>query len=549
MRVSVHDSIPHKKIVPKTPARAPATSLFHKESWRRIGDRAGAPSSTVCKLTAYLPCVNGKSSINTTYRARLKIYYQAMNDAMHIFRQPAEATPSVEAVIAAVAQRREPAILDSSDTNHPGGRYTIVTCEPVETYTCHPGDPDPFEAMRDRLAKTRSPSIQSHTSFIGGWIGYFAYEAGRFIERLPATTVRDIEMPVARFALYDSAAVYDAYTRRWELIAAEIAGTSATSVSERLARWNDLLHNARQPIDLQPPSSKYHSENMSREDFLDAVRRAQGFISAGDIFQVNLARRLTFATCEPPIHTFVRLRRTNPSPYAAYLAWSEQRNAILSASPELFLQLDDRNVTTRPIKGTRPRSSDPILDAAYRADLLASPKDRAELTMIVDLERNDFGRVCEYGSIRVISGGDEGFDLETHPTVHHLVATVTGRLQPGRDAIDVLRAGFPGGSITGAPKVRAMEIIDQLEPTQRSVYTGAIGYFSLDGSAKFNIAIRTLILADERIHLQVGGGIVADSVPEDEYEETTAKALGLCRALGQGLGEVEMSALEMKGQP
>jgi para-aminobenzoate synthetase component I len=239
--------------------------------------------------------------------------------------------------------------------------------------------------------------------------------------------------------------------------------------------------------------------------------------------------------------------------------------AILSASPELFLELRDREVVTRPIKGTRSRSTDPVVDEALRMELLQSAKDRAELAMIVDLERNDLGRVCEFGSVRVVprqtsSGShrrdagatphrrDAGatpklFELETHPTVHHLVATVRGRLRAGLDAVDLLRATFPGGSITGAPKVRAMEIIDELEPTARSVYTGAIGYLGLDGSAVFNIAIRTMIRVDGRIHIHAGGGIVADSVPEDEYDETEAKALGLCRAVGDS-GAQAMAACE-----
>jgi para-aminobenzoate synthetase component 1 len=215
--------------------------------------------------------------------------------------------------------------------------------------------------------------------------------------------------------------------------------------------------------------------------------------------------------------------------------------AVLSASPELFLDVRGDAVETRPIKGTRPRSADPVVDRAYRSELASSAKDRAELAMIVDLLRNDLGRVCAYGSVRVVTAArsDEAYPyvLETLPTVHHLVATLTGQLRPGKDVLDLLRACFPGGSITGAPKVRAMEIIDELEPTGRSVYTGSIGYFGVDGQAAFNIAIRTLIVADGRVHLHTGGGIVADSVPKAEYEETQAKALGLQRALGVAADE------------
>ena len=261
------------------------------------------------------------------------------------------------------------------------------------------------------------------------------------------------------------------------------------------------------------------------------MRRAKAYIAAGDIFQVNLARRLTLPAVEPAAHTYLRLRTANPSAYGALLIWDEGRSAVLSASPELFIALRGRDVLTRPIKGTRPRSSDPVVDAARAAELLASVKDRAELAMIVDLERNDLGRVCTFGSVEV-AGGADAFELEAHPTVHHLVASVRGQLRDECDVIDLFRAAFPGGSITGAPKIRAMQIIDELEPTQRSVYTGSIGYFGIDGSACFNIAIRTLIQSDGRIHLHAGGGIVADSDPDEEYAETQAKALGMCRALG-----------------
>lgn len=291
------------------------------------------------------------------------------------------------------------------------------------------------------------------------------------------------------------------------------------------------------------------------------IARAIDYIGAGDIFQVNLARRETFPVREPVIDTYLRLRETNPGAYATFIQWDatpdasaaphESREcAILSSSPELFLAVKDRHVLTRPIKGTRPRSCDPVLDEAYKSALTSSEKDRAELTMIVDLERNDLGRVCEFGSVRVVPPPHtpaSPFSLESHPTVHHLVADVTGRLANGCDTIDLVRACFPGGSITGAPKVRAMEIIDELEPSVRSVYTGAIGYFALDESAAFNIAIRTIIVADGQAHVYAGGGIVADSRPDDEYEETVAKALGLKRAIcGTNTGVLRTAAGDME---
>jgi para-aminobenzoate synthetase component 1 len=275
---------------------------------------------------------------------------------------------------------------------------------------------------------------------------------------------------------------------------------------------------------------------MSRSTYLKMIRRAIDYIAAGDIFQVNLAQRLSVPMTCSSWAVYERLRDVNPASYAAYMTWEEPATgkastsmcAVLSSSPELFLELRDRKVITRPIKGTRPRGRDQDSDQSLRRELIDSEKDRAELNMIIDLERNDLGRVCEYGTVEVT----EPRCLEAHPTVWHSVGTVEGVLHERCDAIDLLRATLPGGSITGAPKVRAMEIIDELEPTERSVYCGSIGMLGLDGSMVLNIAIRTMIMDRDTLHVQVGGGIVADSDPEAEYDETLDKARGMLRALG-----------------
>ncbi len=465
------------------------------------------------------------------------------------------AGPSVEAVIAGAARRRDPAVLDSADTGIGRGRYTIVACEPAEVASWRAGDGDPFEGMREGLRPAGVGTVRGCEElggipFGGGWIGYFAYEAGRWIERLPATTAADVGLPIARFGLYDHAAVHDAWSGRWSLVGVEWDEKSPWGrprpLGPRFCGLRRLLDGSREPVETLAPLTAAPHETVSRGAYLRRVERAKAYIAAGDVFQVNLARRMTFRVSESSIETYLRLRRINPGAYAAYLRFDEEGisadhaggrgdTALLSASPELYLRLRGREVMTRPIKGTRPRSDDAIVDAARRMELAASEKDRAELAMIVDLERNDLGRVCEYGTVRVESPAESAahpFELETHPTVHHLAATVTGRLAPRCDAIDLVRATFPGGSITGAPKVRAMEIIDELEPVERSVYTGAIGWFGLDGSATFNIAIRTMIATGGKTHVYAGGGIVADSYPEAEYDETTAKALGMCRAVG-----------------
>ena len=261
--------------------------------------------------------------------------------------------------------------------------------------------------------------------------------------------------------------------------------------------------------------------SFTRDSYRRAVRRAKEYIAAGDIYQVNLSQRFQTTVATSASAVYRALRAANPAPYCAYLDIGDAQ--ILSSSPECFLQLADRQVVTRPIKGTRPRAVDP-------AELLASPKDNAELLMITDLERNDLGRVCEFGTVRV----PELVRVESFATVHHLVATVAGSLRRDVSHGDCVRACFPGGSITGAPKIRAMEIIDELEPHARGIYTGAIGYFDPAGQSHFNIAIRTVVYQPGgRLTFQVGGGIVADSDPDAEYDETLAKAQGIFNALNQ----------------
>ncbi len=271
--------------------------------------------------------------------------------------------------------------------------------------------------------------------------------------------------------------------------------------------------------------------NVGKARYLDLVQRAKAYIAAGDIYQVNLSQRLEGEWQGDPWTLYRRLREVSPVAYAAYLGVPE--GAVLSASPERFLRLDGRRIDTRPIKGTRPRGTAAGADAALAAELLASEKERAENVMIVDLLRNDLGRVAEIGSVQV----PHLFRLEGYSNVWHLVSTVTGRLRPELDAVDLLRACFPGGSVTGCPKIRSMEIIEELEPVRRAVYCGAIGYLSFSGAMDTSIVIRTLVLSNGRVQLQVGGAVVADSDPEREYAESLAKAQSGLVALNATLEE------------
>jgi para-aminobenzoate synthetase component 1 len=267
------------------------------------------------------------------------------------------------------------------------------------------------------------------------------------------------------------------------------------------------------------------SSNFDRESYLAAARRAIEYVHAGDCFQVNLAQRLLYPAQTTALDLYLRLRERNPATFAGYFDLGDFQ--LASASPERFLRMEDGEIETRPIKGTRPRGDTPAADRARVEELLHSEKDRAENVMIVDLLRNDLGRVCRYGSVKV----EAVCRLESYPFVHHLVSEVRGRLRPGLGPVDLLRAAFPGGSVTGAPKIRAMEIIAELEPTARGPYCGSLGYLGFDGTMDTNILIRTFTVGRGWVQFPVGGGIVADSIPEREYEETWHKAEGLIRSL------------------
>jgi anthranilate/para-aminobenzoate synthase component I len=323
-----------------------------------------------------------------------------------------------------------------------------------------------------------------------GWTGFFSYDLGRVFEELPCVANNDLGLPVMAFMPSDSGKI--------------------TATRTRVDRHGEMR------------------STFSRDAYLSAVRRALDYVNAGDIYQVNLSQRFTLPLRDDPHAIFQRLQRDAPAEYGAYLDFGDFQ--IISNSPELFLHVElmpdgRRKVITRPIKGTRPRG--PGMDVELRD----SPKDQAELNMIVDLERNDLGRICETGTVRVV----EPRAIEAHPTVFHGVATIEGILRDEVRLVDLLRATFPGGSVTGAPKIRAMQIIEELEPVRRGPYCGAIGWLAADGSMEFNVAIRTMIAMDGWIHVPVGGGIVADSDPAAEYEETLVKARAMFAALGESL--------------
>jgi para-aminobenzoate synthetase component I len=357
--------------------------------------------------------------------------------------------------------------------------------------------------------------------FLGGGIGYFSYDFGRQIERIPTRAVDELGMSDCQFAFYNAVLIRSRDDGRVYLSSFDPGVAGAITREEVLAE----LRKVAPSRDLEKFAAAVRA-GYRREAYLAAIRRVQKYILAGDVYQVNLTQRFyadigAASTWE----LYKRLMAINPAPFAGYLKFGE--TAILSASPERFLRVRGQRVETCPIKGTVRRGTTAEDDEAQRQWLLASAKNRAELAMIVDLMRNDLGRVCRPGSIRV----EEFPRLESFASVHHLVATVVGELDPRRSVVDLISASFPGGSITGAPKIRAMEIIEELEPVRRGIFTGAIGYLGFNGVSDLNIAIRTMLVKNGRAFIQVGGGIVADSVAEEEYEECLLKGRLLFEAL------------------
>ncbi|MBU4179689.1 MAG: aminodeoxychorismate synthase component I [Actinobacteria bacterium] len=384
-------------------------------------------------------------------------------------------------------------------------------------------DIDPFDALRSALV-TRTLRRGSRRvdlpPFVSGGIGFLSYELGRYVERLPDTVEDDLGAPELAFCFFESILVADHTSGKKALVVSvpqgEDPGPIISRSLDRIAPGAGRGESGGPPL-AGPGATLEFDSGFTRDEYLEAVSRVKEYIMAGDIYQANISQRFSAPLMEPAWNLYRRLRVLNAAPFSAYLNFGDF--AVASSSPERFLAVDGHSVETRPIKGTRPRGNGPAEDERQKRELLASAKDSAELSMIVDLERNDLGRVCDYGSVTV----DEHSVLESYATVHHLVSTVTGNLHEGKDMIDLLRATFPGGSITGAPKIRAIEIIDELEPTVRSVYTGGIGYLGADGTHDISIAIRTVMIKGGRVYFQVGGGIVADSDPEAEYQETLDK--------------------------
>jgi para-aminobenzoate synthetase component 1 len=433
--------------------------------------------------------------------------------------------------------------LDSCRHAGTRGRYDILASDPcAEIVTVGPvteirragkverSAEDPFAlAVRELDAMGR---CESDLPFAGGAIGYFGYDLGRRVERLPVRARRDIDLPDMWLGLYEHAIVVDHMAACAWLVSHPAARTSSDPLRQA---WSAQVAVTPAAFTTSFEVTSAVRPEIDFAAYAQAWHRIRHYITEGDVYQVNLAQRFSAAVRGSAWDAYLRLRCVNPAPFSAFL--QPPGGAILSTSPERFLQIAAGRVETRPIKGTRRRSADPAEDQRLAAELAASDKDRAENVMIVDLLRNDLGRTCRIGSVEVPSL----FSLETYARVHHLVSTVCGELAPGRHPLEVVRACFPGGSITGAPKIRAMQIIEELEPCRRGVYCGAIGYASCSGVLDTNIAIRTLVRYHDRLYCWAGGGIVVDSELEAEYQECFAKAAAMLEVFNdaeiEGLGD------------
>jgi len=436
-------------------------------------------------------------------------------------------------VFSAIAHEPWSIFLDSGYPYIDSGRYDIIAGRPYTTLVTsdqttiitdqhgqqtHSRD-DPFELLKNLLGEKRDNF--SSLPFCGGALGYFAYDLGRRIEHLPQIASNDLPVPDMAIGLYDWAVILDHHQRRSWLV-------SYGRDQRTFEQWQNLLQLFQSGVNRHPvnfsPRSKVIS-NLDKDSYARAFDKIKHYIREGDCYQVNLAQRFMIEVSGSPWDAYLRLRKINPAPFASFFNLPDC--AVLSSSPERFLKVTNGLVETRPIKGTRRRSAFAYEDKALAVELLESEKDRAENLMIVDLLRNDLGKNCINGSVSV----PKLFALESFATVHHLVSTVTGQIKPARHALDLFRGCFPGGSITGAPKLRSMEIIEELEPDRRTVYCGSMGYIGFDGNMDCNIAIRTLVYHDNKMYCWAGGGIVVDSVMESEYQESFDKAAALLHLL------------------
>jgi anthranilate synthase component 1 len=441
-------------------------------------------------------------------------------------------------------------LLESVEGGEKWGRYSFLSSSPglifkakgstVEVITeagieSHAIEKDVLEPLKAILARYRPVRTDGLPRFYGGMVGFLAYDVIRQFERLPAMAKDDLDLPDALFLLPDTLLIFDNVSHRIKVVSnvlvPEANPRRLREAYDAAARKIDAVVEAlRRPLDVRHTEGRGAGElqldsTMSRAEFIQAVQHAKEYVRAGDVVQTVISQRLSTKISADPFDVYRALRIINPSPYMYYLRLGDFQ--VVGSSPEVLVRLEEGRIDLRPIAGTRPRGRNDAEDLALEQELLADPKERAEHIMLVDLGRNDVGRVAEVGSVTV----SELMTVERYSHVMHIVSNVKGMLAEGCDAFDLLRACFPAGTVTGAPKIRAMEIIEELEPVRRGPYAGAVGYFGFSGNMDTCITIRTVVITDGTAHVQVGAGIVADSDPEREYEETMNKAKGMLKAI------------------
>ncbi|MBA4138568.1 MAG: anthranilate synthase component I [Opitutus sp.] len=447
----------------------------------------------------------------------------------------AELLADLETPVSAFAKLRGkgPAfLLESVEGGEHVSRYSFVGCNPRKVMSARATDPDPLARLEAEMARYRPVEVAGLPPFTGGAVGYLGYEYIHAVEKtVPLAARDDLGVPAMWFMLCDSLVVFDRARQTLRLIVNAHIGDDPTAAFDgAVAELHRLRAALQSPCPLQPAAlgsaeAKVPAGNFTREAFEQMVEDSKEFIRAGDVFQIVLSQRFTRAFTRTPLDLYRTLRTVNPSPYMFILETGDF--ALVGASPEVHVRLTGRRAEIRPIAGTRPRGKTAEEDSTLEQDLLADEKEKAEHLMLVDLARNDIGRVCSFGSVNV----REFMTIERYSHVMHIVSQVEGQLAPERSAFDLMRATFPAGTVSGAPKVRAMQLIARMEATQRGTYAGALGYFSYNGNLDSCITLRTALLKDGAIHVQAGAGVVADSIPAAEYQETINKASALFKAI------------------
>jgi para-aminobenzoate synthetase component 1 len=431
-------------------------------------------------------------------------------------------------------------ILGGNSSKETADGFSYWMAIPKEVFEFRASQVEPLEKLQQVLDKYKptKPTLPNGM-FTGGWVGFFGYELGSHLEPVPCTNTDDLRLPLIRLCFYDRLIAYDHNKKSFQLLILELDNDTETP-QQKLSFLEALLDKARDvrmptppPADIENTDFAKIRSNMTQDYYLSAFEKIKRHIYDGDVYQINFSQQFDCEFLARPIDLFHWQNRYNPSPYSAYIDAGDFQ--IVSASPEMFIAVKDGIISTKPIKGTRKRLDETSarakqINAENLQQLIDSVKEKAELNMIIDLERNDLARLCVPGTRKVI----QPRTIEPYPSVFHAVATVAGKLRDDVNFCDILKAVFPGGSITGAPKIRSMQIINETEPTARGVYTGSIGYIGLDGSVCLNIAIRTIIIKNKSAYVQTGGGIVADSDPMAEWNETLIKA----RALLAGIAAV-----------